>query len=190
MKFLDVKNMQQLQDYAHRRYFVQLRPGETYADLFVPTFWGYHKGRLAENDMIRVRANDGSFDVQITVTAVKVDGLVMKRWPIEPTAEDIAKAKEFGSAERYVPYGPDGKPTVRVEHLPATNWRVLGLNGEISQGHKDEGTALKKMAEYLKDINHAMPSAEDQAKHLDGHLKRAAAEEERQQAKRERAQRR
>jgi hypothetical protein len=186
MKHLDVKNMQQLQDYAHRRYFVQLRPGETYADLFVPTFWNYHRGKLADNDLVRVRAHDGSFDVNVTVVAVNVGGVVMQRWPIEPPADDMTKAKEVGNAERYVPYGNDGKPVVRVDFLPATQWRVIGLHGEVSQGHKDEATANKAMAQYLKEIRHAMPDAEDQAKYLDGHMKRVAAEEARQQAKRER----
>ncbi len=190
MKFLDVKNMQVLQDYAHRRFFVQLRPNETYADLFVPTFWSYHKGKLAENDLIRVRANNGTFDVTLTVVAVKVDGIVMQRWPIEPSADDVIKAAEVGLAERYVPYGADGKPVVRVEYLPATQWRVMGLNGEVYQGIKDEAAARAKMGEYLKDIRYAMPDEADQAKNLDAHLKRAAAEEDRQRIKRERAARR
>ena len=185
-KFLDVKSLRELQDYAHARYFVQLRPGDTYADLFVPTFWAYHRSKFNVKDWIRVKAHDGKWDVAITVVDVTTGGVVMQRWPIEPSAEELAKAREIGGAERYVPYGPDGKPAVRVEHLQATGWRVLGLNGEVSQGHKDEATALKAMAAYLQDIRHVMPSAEDQAKELDAHTKRAAAEEERQRARRER----
>jgi hypothetical protein len=187
-KFLDVKNLTVLQDYAHSRYFVQLKPGDAYADLFVPTFWAYHRHKLKDNDLIRVRASDGSFDITVTVCEVKVDGVVMQRWPIEPSEVDIAKAKEIGNAERYVPYGPDGKPVVRVEHLPATQWRVLGLQGEVSQGHKDEATAVKAMEKYLKDIRYAMPSAEDQARELERVTKANAEREERERQKRERRQ--
>ena len=66
----------------------------------------------------------------------------------------------------------------------------MGLNGEVYQGIKDEASARAKMAEYLKDIRYAMPDEADQAKNLDAHLKRAAAEEDRQRIKRERAARR
>lgn len=196
-KFLNVKSLAQLQDYAHNRYFVKLSPGDTYADLFVPTFWAYHRTKLSDGsndprrgpDTVRVRAHDGSFDVMLTAVEVKADGVVMQRYPIEPPAEALAKATEIGGVERYVPYGNDGMPVVRVQFTEVTKWRVLGLNGEVSQGHKDEASATKAMTDYLKGIRYAMPSAEDQAKELDAHTKRMAAEEERQRIKRERAQR-
>ena len=188
MKFLDVKNLQQLQDYAHRRYYVKLKPGDTYADLFVPTFWGYHRGKLSENDLLRVRAHDGRFDVWLTVIEVSVGGVVMQRFPIEPPLAETAAAAEIDGVERYVPYANDGLPVVRVEHLPATGWRVIGLNGQVSEGHKSEEAAKAAMAKYLKDIRYAMPSAEDQAKNLDAHMKLVAHAEERERAKRERRQ--
>jgi hypothetical protein len=157
MRYLDIKNMQVLQDYAHKRYFVQLKPGDSYADLFIPTFWAYHRGRLDSNDLIRVRAHDGSFDVSLTVAEVKTDGVVMQRWPIEPQASVIQSAAEIGSVERVVPFGPDGDPVVRVEFLPATKWRVLGLKGEVSSGHKDEATAIKARDDYLNGIRYVLP---------------------------------
>ena len=204
-KYLDVKNFAQLQDYAHSRFFVKLKLGDTYADLFVPTFWAYHRAKLSDGldrsidkdgrddhrrgpDMIRVRAHDGSFDVQLTVVAIKADGVVMQRWPIEPSAEDLAKAKEIGGVDRYVPYGNDGKPVVRTQFTEATKWRVIGLQGEVSANHKDEPTATKAMAQYLKDIRYAMPAEEDQKKELAAHEARVAAEEAHQRMRRERAQ--
>lgn len=162
-RFLDIKNMQVLQDYAHSRYYVQLKPDDTYDDLFVPTFWAYHRGKLRQNDLIRVRAHDGRFDVTLTVVDVKTGGVAMQRWPIEPAAEEAAAASEIGKTDRLVPFAGDGKPVVRVEFLPATNWRVIGLNGEVSFGHKDEPTALKAMHEYLAGIRYVMPSADAQA---------------------------
>lgn len=206
-KFLNIKSLAQLQDYAHNRYFVKLSPGDTYADLFVPTFWAYHRAKLSDGrdrsvdkdgrddprrgpDTVRVRAHDGSFDVMLTVVEVKADGVVMQRFPVEPSAEALAQAAEIGGVERYVPYGNDGRPVVRTQFTEATKWRVLGLQGEVASSLKDEAAATKAMADYLKGIHYAMPDAADQAKHLDAHTKLAAAEEARQQAKRERAQRR
>lgn len=187
-KHLDVKNMAQLQDYAHRRYFVTLRPSDTYADLFVPTFWGYHRHRLEPNDLIRVKAHDGAFDVWLTVKEVPVGGIVMQRFPVEPSAEAIASAKEVGNAERYVPYANDGRPKVRIEHLPATGWRVLGLEGEVATGIKDEAAAQKVMTNYLANLRYAMPNADDQAAELAKHQARMEAEEERKRVKRDRLQ--
>lgn len=178
MRHLDVKNMQVLQDYAHRRYFVQLKPNDTYADLFVPTFWAYHKGKLEKNDLIRVRAENGSFDVTVTVVDVKVDGIVMQRWPIEPPAEALVQAAEIGKAERVVPFGSDGRPKVRIDHLPATKWRVIGLHSEVSQGHETEAAAIKAMQGYLEGIRYVMPSAQAQAEALQTHDAKQAIEAE------------
>ena len=195
-KFLNVKSLAQLQDYAHNRYAVTLSPGDTYADLFVPTFWAHHRAKLSDGgndprrapDTIRVRAHDGSFDVMLTVVECKTDGVVMQRFPVEPPAEAVATAKEIGAVDRYVPYGNDGKPVVRVQFTEATKWRVLGLQGEVSANHKDEASALKAMTTYLKDIRYAMPDEADQKRELTAHEARAAAEEERQRLRRERAQ--
>ena len=192
MRYLDVKNMQVLQDYAHSRYFVKLSPGDTYADLFVPTFWAYHRGKLSAGDgtnrtgpdLIRVRAHDGSFDVALTVVEVKTDGVVMQRWPVEPSAEAQAQATEIGKIERVVPFGSDGKPVVRIGYLEATKWRVIGLHSEVSSGHKDEASALRAMADYLKGIRYVMPSAESQAEALREHEAKLAAASETAQARR------
>jgi hypothetical protein len=185
--YLDVKNLQQFQDYVHRRYFVQLRPEHRYADLFVPTFWAFHRGKLGENDWVRVRAHDGHFDVLLTVAEMKTDGVVMKRWPVEPTAQEAAEAAEAEKTVAFVPYANDGKPVVRVEFLPATQWRVIGLKAEvISEGHKEEAAARKVMAEYLKGIRHAMPSDEDQAAEMKRHEAKVASAEMVAQARRDR----
>ena len=187
MRQLNVKKARQLQDYAHNRYFIELDPGDEYRHLFMPDFWGMHRSKFQKNDWIRVRAHDGRFDVLLTVDDVVVGGIVMKRWPIEPSAEEVAAAKEVGKDTREVEFANAGKPRARVDHTAVTAWRVIGIDGsEISQGHKDEPSAQKALDAYLKAIHYVMPSEADQAAELDRHTKRVAAQEAINQAKRER----
>lgn len=183
---IDVKNCQQLQDYAHSRYFIKLKPGQKYAHLFLTEAWAYHRGKLSENDLIRVRDHEGTWDVTITVVAVKPDGVVMRRWPIEPSQADLDEAREIGKADRFVHFSnDDGKPVVRVEHTSASGWRVLGLHGEVSRDHKTEAEATAAMKKYLADIKYAMPDAEVQAEELRKHQARMKAAEEAAKLKRE-----
>lgn len=186
-KFLDNKGgTVQLADYAHRRFHVRLRPTDTFADLFVPTFWAHHRSKFGLGDHIEVEAHDRHWAEELIVTDLKPDGVVVQRYPITPSAEEEAAAAEIGKAERYVPFANDGKPAVRVEHTPATNWRVLGIDGnEISRDHKDEPAARKAMVEYLKGIRYVMPNEDDQAAELDRHNKRVAAQEAANKARRE-----
>lgn len=190
MRQLNIKKARQLQDYAHNRYFIELDRGDEYKDLFMSKFWGLHGNKFQKSDWIRVRAHDGRFDVLMTVDEVLPDGLVMKRWPIEPSAEEVAAAKEVGKDTRYVDYANDGKPVVRVDHTAVTGWRVIGVNGEVSQGHKSEAAATEAMHKYLKGIQCIMPSEEEQATHLKAHLARVAIAEEAARLKRESRQRR
>jgi hypothetical protein len=186
MRQLNVKKARQLQDYAHNRFFVDLDQGDEYRHLFMPSFWAMHGGKFQKNDWIRVRAHDGRFDVLLTVEEIVTGGLVMKRWPIEPSAEELAAAKEVGKATREVEFANDGKPTARVDHTAVTGWRVIGVEGsEISQGHKDEAAAKKALADYLKTIHYVMPSEADQAAELDRHAKLVAAREAAAQVRRE-----
>lgn len=165
LKFLDVKNMQQLQDFAHKRFFVKLKPSEAFEDLFVPTFWSHHKGKLGAYDIVRCVAHDDSFDVDVTVAAVVTDGIVMRLRPLFNTvvgADAIAASSNAVEVARpkLVPLDPDGNPVVRVEYLAATNWRVLGLNGEVSRDHKTEAAASAAMAKYLADTRLEFPSSD------------------------------
>lgn len=143
--------------------------------------------RLNERDIIRVQSYDKTWTVEVTVAEKVTGGLVVVRCDDQvPTTEQLADAKEVNRATRYVPWGNDGRPEVRVDHTPATNWRVIGLDSiEISQGHKDEATALKAMEKYLKDLNYVMPSAEDQAEELRKHEARVATAEAANKMRRE-----
>jgi hypothetical protein len=165
-KFLDMKNLQQTQDFAHDRYFVKLRPTDTFADLFLPTFWSYHRNRLKQFDIVRVVAHDHSFDVDLTVASVNVTGAVMKVRPLFGDAVGVdalaAAIKQAAEAKlTTVPFASDGKPEVRIEFLPATQWRVVGLRGfEVARDLKSEAEAGKAMSKYLTDSHLEMPTAE------------------------------
>jgi hypothetical protein len=63
---------------------MHLPVGHTYADLFRPDYWADDHSRLNPNDLVRVVADDGSFDVMLTVTAKSATGVVMEPWPKVP----------------------------------------------------------------------------------------------------------
>jgi hypothetical protein len=184
-KYLDMKNLQQLQDFVHDRHFVKLPPQFTFGDLFLPTFWSYHRNKLKQYDTVRVVAFDHSFDVDLTVVDVNVTGAVMKVRPLfgdAVGADAIAAAiKEAGAAKlTTVPFASDGKPEVRVEFLAATQWRVLGLaSKEVARDIKSEPEAVKVLEKYLKQAQLVMPSAEEiaaaEAAAKDGAKKKAKA---------------
>ncbi len=172
MKYLDVKNMQQLADFAHKRYFVKLRPGETFEDLFIPTFWSYHKNKIEKYDIVRVVAHDDSFDVDLTAVDIPVGGIVMKLRPLFGglSGTEALEAASHGakhSAMTIVPLGSDNLPVVRVEHLAATGWRVIGLRGEVSRDHKSEEAATAAMMKYLKQAHLEFPNAEQMAAQIE-----------------------
>ncbi len=69
-------------------------------------------------------------------------------------AENAARTNE----RRVVPLAKDGEPIVRVQHRSATQWRLIGLNGdEVSRNHKTQVEAEEAMAVYLDQINHVLP---------------------------------
>jgi hypothetical protein len=70
--------------HEYKSWHVHVSPGHTYADLFDPNFWADDRSRLNQNDLVRVVADDGSFDVMLTVTAKSVTGVVMEPWPKVP----------------------------------------------------------------------------------------------------------
>jgi hypothetical protein len=167
LKFLDVKNFQQLQDFAHQRYFVKLRPSETFDDLFVPTFWSYHKSKLTKYDTVRVVAHDDSFDVDLAVHEVVAGGVVMRLRPLFGSAVgaeglvQAAKAAEAASL-KIVPIAADGMPEARVEFLPATQWRVLGLGSvEVARDLASEPKALDVLSSYLTQARLVLPSDDE-----------------------------
>lgn len=151
-------------EYAFTEYACMLPPGFGLDDLFHPVTWSLHSKKFNVGDRVRVRTNDGSIDIMVVVDAVTVGGVHVSEWPkfngvtggaaLAEVAK-IAKEKTIS----IVPLDTDGMPKVRVQHLPATDWRVLGLNGEIARGMKTEAEALAKMHEYLNQAGLKMPEA-------------------------------
>lgn len=120
-----------------------------YADLFDPVFWRHHAMKFKPGNLMRVRRVDGAWDVQLNVVAQVQGGLQVEEWPKWPDeAQQEAAKAEQGKAIEVTEI--NGRPVPRVEHTPATKWRVIGLDGnEVSRGHatKDEAhAALKRYA--------------------------------------------
>ena len=166
LKHLAATFLKTQQDYIHDRYTVVLPPDVTLADLFAPTFWAHHTKRLTIHTIVRCIAEDGSFDLDLTVAAVPEgkSSIVMKLRPnYGGMSGEAAVAEAQKQAEearvKEVPFARDGKPIVRVKHLAATGWRVLGLEGrEISRDHKTQTEAVRSMNKYLTDARLEMPS--------------------------------
>lgn len=146
-KHLPAGALRQTQDYHHARYFVAFPEDHAFADLFSPTYWGNHRN-LKANDLVRVRAVDGAFDVQLNVVATAQGGVVMELWPKMPAAADLMEPAPV-IAKREI----NGRPVPRVDHTKATKWRVIGLDGnEHSRGYDTKAAAESAMTAYMKSI--------------------------------------
>lgn len=149
-------------DHAFTRRFAELPPDVTFADLFQPHMWAHYAGKFQKWDTIRVVSDPHNFDVELTVHEVVQGGIHMRIRPYYgDKVGDAALAAATKDADTArpstVPLGKDNLPVVRVQYLPATKWRVIGLDGEISKGHKSEADAIKAMDEYLKKVGLVLP---------------------------------
>lgn len=167
-RHLDPKALRHLADYQHSRYFVVLAPGNSYEDLFSPVYWAHHRLKLKQYDIVRVRAHDGAFDVDLTVAGTPKGGVLMEyrsgRPPKALMSTSEAKAHDASEAIRIqvVPIGRDGKPVVRTDWQKATNWRVIGLNSEeVARDLVTEGEAIAIRDKYLTDLMMRLPTEEE-----------------------------
>jgi hypothetical protein len=65
---------------------------------------------------------------------------------------------------------PAGKPLVRVQFIPATQWRLLGIDGsEVKKDMATREEAEEAMGVYLKDINMRLPTEEESAAYAAAH---------------------
>jgi len=164
IKYIPAKSMNETADYVFTRYVVEIPPNMGIEDLFKPISWAHFStGRLQKYDTVRCIAENGSFDIDLTVRTVEVGGVHMVQRPHvngKCGAAAMAELDEIAekSTPTLVPLDTDGRPVVRVEFLPACKWRVIGLEGgEVSRGHKTEAAAIKAMNEYLKSAGLLMP---------------------------------
>jgi len=149
----------------HAFHFVELNPKHSFVDLFMPQFWGHYHRLINENDLVRVKAHDGAFDVMLAVAGKPRGGLVMELWPKYPGSAIVPKEVAEAAAvamemkPKLVPFDRDGQPKVRVEWTKNTEWRVRGIDGhEVSRDHKTEAVALGAMQKYMDDLGLIMPS--------------------------------
>jgi hypothetical protein len=137
-----------------------------YEDIFHPAFWRHHKN-LKPFTMIRLRRSDGAFDVDVTVRTVVASGAVVEfRGGRPPIGIDPYKIENSVRAEamrqQVAPIGADGQPVIRVQYLPKTKYRVLGLGSEeIERDIPSKEIAETRMAIYLNTINMRNPTEEE-----------------------------
>lgn len=148
-------------DLCYRTWYVHgLPPLHEFGDLFHPFYWSLHK-RLQPNDLVRVAARDGAFDVTLKVTSVEEGGgATMQLWPKYPV--DLVNAgsdpveTSMAAAEITETMGPatmprfiNGQPVPRIDFTEATGWRLIGMNGTpIKEKFKDEPSANRAMQAY------------------------------------------
>lgn len=163
IKYIPAKALSQTADYVYTRFCVEVPPSMKLEDLFVPVAWAHVRTQLAKHDIIRCIAEDGSFDVDLAVREVEVGGVHMVPRPHIGGVSGVEALEQLSeiaasSSPAEVPLAADGAPVVRVEWLPATKWRVLGISGgEVSREHKTEADAIKAMHQYLASAGLQLP---------------------------------
>jgi hypothetical protein len=163
-------------DFVYASYVEQLEPGVEFSDLFNPVFWIHVRGRLRQRDIIRLIAHDNSFDVFLTVQALPAGGAVMRFLSGDPGPKVgdpfkfIQELREARAIPTIAPMDPAGKPLVRVQFIPATQWRLLGIDGsEVKKDMATREEAEEAMGVYLKDINMRLPTEEESAAYAAAH---------------------
>lgn len=155
-----------LREQTYADYFEMLPEDVDYEDIFHPAFWRHHKN-VKPFTMVRVRRADGAFDVDLTVRTPVAGGLVMEfRGGRPPRGVDPYKVESEVRAEamkmRVAPIGGNGKPVIRIEYLPKTKWRVIGLGSEeIKRDLPTRDAAESELAIYLHTINMRNPTEEE-----------------------------
>ena len=134
-------------------YSTVLGDGASFEDLFVPGFWKHHASgpkALIEGDIIRVRAADRTFDVDLTVETLVPGGINVSlrggRVPVEfkgfhyDEIRDIFKKDE---SEFELVKLANGRAVPRVEYMDRLdNYRVIGNDNDvIEDGIKAKGKA-------------------------------------------------
>lgn len=158
-KQLSAGHLHHLADYMYSTRYVLLPPDIKIDDIFKPAFWAHHAARLKLHDIIRVRAEDGSFDFMITVIRKDQSAVLMDVWPKYPAAASVAEGGEAMAAiavtarKELTQATHLGKPVPRVEYTRATKHRVIDLAGkEHSSGYATEADAKAALDKYLQGL--------------------------------------
>lgn len=154
-------------DQVFTRWVCTLPPGMTLAEVMHPAAWQHHAGnppnsRFNVHDIIRIIAADRSFDFNMTVVHTEPGGVVVEPWPKMPTAEHWAARPPARQAEIPAPVIKpvdatggkiNGKRVPRVDHTPALQYHVIGLDGAVLESAKHiktEGAAQQALRAYKK----------------------------------------
>ena len=150
-------------EYAFSTWFVPLPAGVTLGDCFRPNFWSHHLKMFRRHDMMRLRAEDGSFDFMATIVDIRVGGMRIESWPKLPDAQ----AEMIPSGVQAVKMSGGWAP--RIEYRKATNWRVIGHDGnEHSGGHESKEAAASVLIRYMADLGFT-PSQVNEHMHVIGY---------------------
>jgi hypothetical protein len=152
--------LKQVEAHDFTRYFLLLPPGIRFEALFNPIFWAHHAKRLNPLDLIRVRAEDGSFDCYITVAEKTQGGAIMELWPKYPVDQQIGNDEVFQNNLVQAAIDNEIRPAqieqaigqsqARVEYKKAAGWRVIGVDGtEVSRQHPNKAAAELELAKHL-----------------------------------------
>ncbi len=154
-------------DMTVAQFFEILSEDVRYQDVFNPMFWQHHVATIQPNTLVRLRHSLGEFDVVVNVVHRVANGLLVEFFSGRPPRGiDPYKVESEARAEalRVVvgPIAADGKPVCRVQFLPKTDFRVLGLGGaEIQRGIKTHKEAEVVLANYLAGLNMRNPTDDE-----------------------------
>lgn len=135
----------------------------TVDDIMHPAFYRHHKN-LRKYDKIRMSHPADHFDFDITVRAVVAGGVVVDYFDGRlPDGVDLTSLKAKIAAETaklaVVDIAADGAPVVRIQYLPKTKYRLLGLNGEeVKRDIPSKEAAENELAIYLAQIRMRVPT--------------------------------
>lgn len=145
---------------------VEIDPKQTPAEwLFNPGCWINVANMLKRGDLIRIHANDGSYDFLAVVRGRTTGGKLAARIAIyagygDGLPEYVKEAERNSVAEALMPTMFGGRPVPRVDHVDREGWRVIGFDNLVtSKGHETEAQAMRAMAEYIKVYGFKAPSA-------------------------------
>lgn len=149
---------------THAQYFVRLPAGHVFEDLFAPRYWAHFYRRLRVNDLVRVKANDDSFDFLLSVRSVAQGGIDVEIWPKFPAgsgAEAAAAAgKEASVMRQNVVPVVRGQVGVRIESV-GSRYRVIGLDQTSVSDHGSEREATLARDLYLDKLRLRLPTPEE-----------------------------
>jgi hypothetical protein len=120
-----------LQEFGRRAYFVKAPPAATQEDPLHPAFWAPVAKDLTRHDIIRLLADDESWEMELIVERVRQSGADVTVWKV---------GKRTPLSRAGAPIGDDH----RTEYRANEGWCVVRVKDghPIVQGHTIEASAV------------------------------------------------